>query len=130
MGMTSISDLYAVNRARIVSQIMETALRQRGRGQIPWAEKVLMEEITKEKPCLQIYKEIKDILGELGMEPIRNGDEYRLWTRQQRQLKLLSEHEKPIKQQGKFFSNITTDQTRVSLAGLSIPVHVFEWFKI
>ena len=129
MGMTSISDLYAVNRARIVSQIMEAALRQRGRGQVPWAEKVLMEEITKETPCLQIYKEIKEIMGELGLEPMRNGENYRLWTRQQRQLKMLSEQAKPIKQQGKFFSNITTNQAKVSWPGMSIPVHVFEWLK-
>ena len=108
---------------------MEAALRQRGRGQIPWAEKVLMEEITKETPCLQIYREIKEILGELGLEPMCNGDGFRPWTRQQRRLGLLSERTKPVKQQGKFFSNIATHQARVSWGGVSIPAHVFERFR-
>ena len=127
MGMTSISDLYAINRARIISQIMEAAMRQRGRGQIPWAEKVLMEELTKDKPCLQIFKELKDILSELNLEPIHNDTEnYRSWTRQQRQLKLLSERTNPAKPQDQFFTNITTHQAKVAWNGTSIPAHTFE----
>ena len=114
LGMTSIKDLYKINRARIVAQIMEAAIRQRGRQQMPWAEKVLMEEITKINPCLPIFEEIKETLGDLGLGAVHNdSDQYRLWTRQQRQLKELSEKHNPVHSRDCFYTSITTERTRL-----------------
>ncbi len=82
IGMISMHELYEINRCRIISQIMENGKRQRGRGQIPWAEKIVMEELMAEDSCMTVYKEIKEILIRLGLRIQQNGD-YRLWKTQE-----------------------------------------------
>jgi len=45
MGMQYFVDLYKINRCRILSQIMEAAKRQSGRGQTPWVERMAMNKL-------------------------------------------------------------------------------------
>jgi hypothetical protein len=38
-GMTNVCEEYKVNRIRGLTQMMEMADRQEGRGQVPWRQK-------------------------------------------------------------------------------------------
>ena len=46
LGMTKLSEEYRKNRLRTLTQIMEAGERMKGRGQVPWAQKLLIEEIN------------------------------------------------------------------------------------
>jgi len=82
MGMQSLVDLYKINRCRILAQMMEAAKRQTGRGQIPWVEKMMMNELGKSNQCMKIYSEIRDILTELGLVKVKNANTEGLWRMQ------------------------------------------------
>ena len=79
--MTSIKELYEVNRCRTIGQLVENGKRQEGRGQIPWATRIIMEEIMSGNPCMEIYKEINRILERLQLHKVINKD-YKPWTTQ------------------------------------------------
>ncbi|MCP4055362.1 MAG: hypothetical protein GY739_20440 [Mesoflavibacter sp.] len=121
--MISMHDLYDINRCRVISQIMENGKRQEGRGQIPWAEKIIMEEITKEEPCMEIYREIKNILLKLGLR-IQQNRSYRIWKTQG------MVYEQAYEKINEESETISLHNTEIDIMqeGLYIPVHLIEWY--
>ena len=81
INMTSIKELYEINRCRTIGQLIENGKRQEGRGQIPWATQIIMEEIMSADPCMEIYKEINRILTKLHLQKVINKD-YKSWNTQ------------------------------------------------
>ena len=54
MGMVKLEEEYQRNRLRTIKQIMEAGERMKGRGQVPWAQKLLLEEINETQPCMKV----------------------------------------------------------------------------
>ena len=69
-------------------------------------------------------------MGKLNLEIIQHSDNYKIWTRQQRQLSSLNEYRDPTFNHNKCYSRITTQQTTVTVdKTIQVPLHIFEWFK-
>ena len=81
LNMTSLQELYDVNRCRTFAHIIESGKRQEGRGQVPWAEQIVMREIMSPDPCLSIYKELQVILNKLKLK-IQLNPTYHKWSLQ------------------------------------------------
>ncbi len=47
LGMTHMKEEIKQNTLRTLAQIMEAGERLKGRGQVPWAQKLLLEELQK-----------------------------------------------------------------------------------
>jgi len=129
MGMQSLVDLYKVNRCRVLAQVMEAAKRQRGRGQVPWVEKMMMNELNKPEQCMKIYTEIRDILTEMGLAIVRNPNTDGMW-KIQRGGKELVVRDELVKD-----DEYMQDKGKVNITGLTldlqeckVPHRLLEWY--
>ena len=85
MGMMDITEEYKVNRLRGLMQMIQTGEAQAGRGQNTWIQEALLEELEEEEPCLEILKEMKDIMIDIGVEWQTTVTESRKpWTEQRK----------------------------------------------
>jgi hypothetical protein len=90
-GMTKLSEEYEKNRLRTITQIMEAGERMKGRNQVPWAQKLLLEELNKEKSGLEVINEIKELIRKTGLQITNTGTQYKKWH-MQAQREELREH--------------------------------------
>ncbi|MCP4052782.1 MAG: hypothetical protein GY739_06910 [Mesoflavibacter sp.] len=125
IDMISMHDLYDINRCRIISQIMENGKRQEGRGQIPWAERIVMEELmTDRPPCMAIYEEILHILVKMGLK-IQQNRRYKLWKTQD------MVYEQTYERINEVSESTVLHNTKVDIVqeGMYIPAHLIEWYE-
>ena len=66
--MQDIREEYKVNRLRGLMQMIQTGEAQEGRGQNTWVQEALVKELNEDEPCLEIIKEMKEILTDIGIE--------------------------------------------------------------
>jgi len=69
LGMVKLTEEEELVKLRLLSQIMQEGDRQRDRGQVPWAQKLLMEELEQPKEqTSRLIAGIKTQLEKLGVE--------------------------------------------------------------
>ena len=120
LGMTKLSEEYEKNRLRTLTQIMEAGERMKGRGQTPWAQKLLMEEMNKEEPCMEAIKEMKVLLKELGLTWTRTEEKYKAW-KNQFQMEQQMEHKVGYTQ--------PLSRAQVKIAKHKIPLSMIDYFQ-
>ena len=81
--MTHMEEEYKQNTIRTLAQIMEAGERLKGRGQIPWTQKLLIEELQRPKSCLKIIDEMRTVIGEMGLSVTHMSDRYKTWHMQE-----------------------------------------------
>jgi hypothetical protein len=121
LGMTKLSEEYRKNKLRTLTQIMEAGERMKGRGQVPWAQKLLMEEMSKPEPCLKVIAEMKTLTEELGLSITKAEDKYKAWTNQQ--------HMEEVQgQKIKLARPLSNHQ--VEVGQVEVPLSLLEYFKM
>ena len=66
--MIHIEEEYKVNRLRGLVQMIQTGDRMKGRQQATWIQEELVKELISPEPCMEIIREMKEILQDMGME--------------------------------------------------------------
>ena len=120
-GMTKMQEEYECNRLRTVKQIMEAGERIKGRGQTPWAQKLLLEELERKKPCMKVIEEIKELIGKMGLKMEKTGEKYKRWQRQETQ----NETMKAWKVRA---PKICTEEG--TIGGVRIPAHMIDFYTM
>jgi len=52
----SVEDQYKVARLKVIAWLIEEGKRQEQRGKKEWAKELIIQELRKEQPVLQVYK--------------------------------------------------------------------------
>ena len=120
LGMTKLKEEYEKNRIRTLKQIMEAGERMKGRGQTPWAQKLLMEEMNKENPCMEVIKEMKTILKELGLTWTKTEEKYKAWKEQFQSEQM---------QGGKRDFALPLSKAQVKIGKHKIPLSMIDYFQ-
>ena len=127
LGMMSVEDQYKVARLRVIAGLIEAGERQEQRGQKAWAKDLIIQELRKEQPVLQVYKEVKEMMEQLGLEMIYQGPSGEGWREQRWQ-----STEKPRKNS----KNITAIDMMVHVGSKRIPwgqhtvsMRTLKWFE-
>ena len=128
MGMKKIEEEYEINRMRGLSQVLQTADRQKGREQKPWAQEMLMKELKEKEPLLKIIKEMKEVYYKNNMEIEETGDRYEPWKMQEGESEGVSIKEIPIKYEKENLC-VAMSTREVDGEHEKIPVHLIGYFE-
>ena len=124
-GMTKLSEEYDINRLRTISQIMEAGERIKGRGQTPWAQKLLLEELSKSqpgrKPCLRVIEEMQGLLKNLDLTMEKTEEKYKRWSEQD-QIQTIQEEKE---HRNSPICNITRE-----IGGIKLPAHLIDYYEM
>ena len=118
--MTKLSEEYNKNRLRTLTQIMEAGERMKGRGQIPWAQKLLIEEMDKPEPCMGAIKEMKTLLEELGLVRIKSEDKYKAGSNQMQLVEQVERKQKMTQ---------PLSRAQVQIGTHTIPLSLIDYYK-
>jgi len=75
MGMDKLTEEYTKQRMKTLANILMAGDRQRERGQTPWAQKMLLEELSKTHSEVQFIREMKKELQALNIQLIYNPEQ-------------------------------------------------------
>ena len=119
--MTKLSEEHDKNRLRTITQIMEAGERIKARGQTPWAQKLLLEELNKGEPCMKVIEEMRHLIDSIGMKITNTGEKYKAWEEQFR----IIEDNMPREKKG-------TRMTRQigKVGGYWIPMQLLDYFEV
>ena len=68
--MISIQEEYKINRIRVMANLIEAGMRQEARGQKAWAKNMILQDMQRAEPLLNITQEAKEIFQELGLQVV------------------------------------------------------------
>ena len=100
---------------------MESGERIKARGQTPWAQKLLLEEINQREPCMEVIKEMRRLIEEIGLKITHTGEKYKAWEDQFK----IEEAETAAEKKGQRLSSLTGN-----IGGFRIPMHLLDYFEM
>ncbi|MCP4055716.1 MAG: hypothetical protein GY739_22275, partial [Mesoflavibacter sp.] len=120
LGMTHLKEEYEQNILRTLAQIIESGERLKGRGQVPWTQKLLLEELQKTTPCLKIIEQMKELLTKLGLRLEKPNKKNKPWYMQE---------EEVVRTVRKKIRELPLYAGISEIGGEEIPVHIIEYFE-
>ncbi len=120
LGMTHLREEYEQNILRTLSQIIESGERLKGRGQVPWTQKLLLEELQKTRPCLKIIEQMKELLTKLGLRLEKITKNSKPWYMQEEETEKV---ERKKVRELPLYAGIS------EVGGEEIPVHLIEYYE-
>ena len=84
MGMTNVLEEYKINRVRGIVQMAKTEDILEGRGQLAWVQRMIIQDLQAEDPCMGIVKESKEFIGNtFHLQAEETSNRHKPWSRQE-----------------------------------------------